>query len=226
MSTIDAVPGNAVPPDAVPPGAAGTPGAAATGARTIDLATPRAARTDANVWAGVRRNRNLNFKRISGGFTLVESLIASVVLATSVMGMSSVLVAANQQARNVRLQMQAVELARAGLEETAAMPIDSLRTLSGEGLGAVPGTAGVLSDQIVVPDPSGGNGTRVYRRTIRIEPLRRPVTTVVSARSTANLYPETATPEGDLSIIRVTIASPSGPSITLSRLAARRLEAQ
>ena len=60
--------------------------------------------------------------RFGGGFTLVESLIATVILAIAVVGIAGTLAATYQQSKEQTSSAEATQLARQLMEEISAKP--------------------------------------------------------------------------------------------------------
>src|SRR5262249_17062838 len=84
---------------------------------------PRSLRIQAGVTPVVYPTRNTDPLRRRGAFTLAESLLAAVVLAIAVVGISSALMASQQQSRAMADDAIAVTLAPQPMEEIAAVPV-------------------------------------------------------------------------------------------------------
>lgn len=157
------------------------------------------------------------------GFTLVEALIATVVLAVATVAVAQMLGASAQQAANMRHQSMSLELARQLMEEIASKPItDSTGAIS---LGHETGENSRsqydqiddyngytdTSDAITMLDGSTvnyGDGVRYYRSvTVRYR----------NAPSGAS----TTSASAPFCVVTVTVGPAGGETVTLTRLFAR-----
>jgi prepilin-type N-terminal cleavage/methylation domain-containing protein len=149
-----------------------------------------------------------NLRRARRGFTLAECLIASVVLAVGVLGISAALTAASSQNQSTDIDARSLAIARAMMEEIAARPFDR----DANELGAPP---------TCIADYDG-----VQRTTA---PLAQPTTAADSLTFTSNVHVQfratpagPSDPSGDLALITVvTTPSDKSGSVTLHRMVSR-----
>ncbi|CAN5695775.1 hypothetical protein BH09PLA1_BH09PLA1_30740 [soil metagenome] len=153
------------------------------------------------------------------GFTLVECLIASVVLAVTVLGICGALTAASRQSEAMEVDVRTLSLARQLMERIASCPFDPPATNDQPGWGAgntnssqyddVRDFSG-LDDQIAA---AGGSAQRLtdtigFRRQVAVEFRTSPS--------------GVSNPAGDFALISVTITPDShGQAFTLHRMVAR-----
>ncbi len=165
---------------------------------------PHTLRTDA-LRSGPRRS----------GFTLIESLIASVVLAIAVVGIAGAIGASFNQTTELDQDSAAISVARAMLEEVAAKPFASSTSSSKASAGNLD-----RSTYTSVADYHGYHDanpfTTLSGQTVDLGAgYTRSVTYTVPASVTVG---STTTSLSDFGKITVTVTSPTGRDITLSRL--------
>ncbi len=160
--------------------------------------------------------------RYRNAFTIVESMLASVVLATAVLGISSGLATSYQQNGSIRERGIMVQLARSLSEETASMPYTNALGLFGGGWNAGQKNRRLYDDvfdfdgytdqspftSIATTGIALDYGAD-YSRTVKVEPLATPSTTAIS--------PELS----NFARVTVCVRSPSGHQVTLHRWVAR-----
>lgn len=155
-------------------------------------------------------------------FTLAESLIASVVLALGVVGLSGTLAGSYQQTTALRQTATAVALGRQLLEEIAAKPLADPTTGS-TATGPGPGeTSRALFDNVgdydrytdastAMPTLAGGSvdatGGEVYTRQVSVS---------LGASPTG----DSTSPGTDFALVTVTVTTPAGQTVWLSRVVA------
>jgi hypothetical protein len=161
-------------------------------------------------------------RRIRGcGYTLAESLIASVVLAVSVIGVSSVLSASYQHSSGYGNTTTALGLAQELMEEISAKP-----TVLATGVTNKPGWPSEtdrtkydtvddynnysdVSSSIKTTDGTtvdAGDGSGSYIRTVTITPNAKPATLTGTA------------PASDFLLVTVSVKTPKGQTIKLSQM--------
>ena len=149
------------------------------------------------------------------GFTLIESLIASVVLAIAVVGIAGALGASFKQTTVLDNDAAAIAIARALLEEVASKPFASSTASSKASAGNLDRTTYTnvadyhgYHDQSTFTTLAGGTldvGTGYSRSVTYTVPAS---VTVGSTTKSLN----------DFGRITVTVSSPSGRNVTVSRL--------
>lgn len=152
--------------------------------------------------------------KLARGFTLIESLIASVVLAIAVVGVAGTLAASHAQAAVTEETARATALCRQLVEEIAARPLVASDVTAGW-----PGQTDRASYDSIAdysgytetnpPLMLGGASTGVAEGFSRCVTLTYPTT----------LFGQTVT-AGDWVLISVTTRDDSGRSVTLNRLVA------
>ncbi|HEY7088535.1 MAG TPA: hypothetical protein VH518_10630 [Tepidisphaeraceae bacterium] len=185
--------------------------------------------------------RNTDPKRRRSAFTLAESLLAAVVLAIAVVGISSALMASQQQSRAMADDAVAITLARQLMEEIAAVPVvlsDGTTGVSGWPTDTTRAHYDTVDDfngyrdQLTVTlerekTVNGGDTfnnsatppTTVIAPLAALQPLSpgqyRRVVTVSSPTFSALDTP------GDFALVKVTVDTGSGHEVSLSRLIAK-----
>jgi Tfp pilus assembly protein PilV len=162
-------------------------------------------------------NRSAGKSRASGsrnGFTLAESLIASVVLAISVVGIAAAMTCSSQQAMATNDAAITTALGKQLLEEIAAKPFPI------SGVTTNPGWSAGNHDRSTYDDAADYNGytdstpiTALSGATINPGP-----TYTRSVSFTQRLNPSDTTGDGDFGLITVTVTGPSGASTIFSRI--------
>ena len=157
------------------------------------------------------------------GFTLMEGLVASIVLAILVLGVCSTLTTSYQQAEIVKNNATGIMLDRQLADEITSKPLADPSTGStalGPGTGMT--TRGTFTHitnysqysdtSTVMPMLEGGTldvtGADVYNRS---------VTVVVGAKPSI----DTASPATDFAIVTVTVTGPDGQSISIPKFVAK-----
>jgi prepilin-type N-terminal cleavage/methylation domain-containing protein len=175
-------------------------------------------------------------RRNRGGFTLAESMIASVVLAIAVVAVSGAIVASQAQNTTQIEDTIALNLARQLMEEIVAVPLATADSSCWPNLtdrsqyDRVNDLAG-YTDIVKVPLRRGsGSG---LAGTIDLDSARPSVTVVTSGNPTLSsekykrqvtiTYPTTpfagaTVTAGDFALVKVTVTGPEGNVVTLTRL--------
>ena len=154
------------------------------------------------------------------GFTLAESLLASVVLAIAVVGVCSATTASFQQSDVLRQRMTAAALAGQLMEEIAAKPyLDPITGQTTQGnanstnrsgydnIGDYGGYSDTSSALLNVQGQAVNLGTALYRRRVAVQ-----------YRAT---FSGASAPTGDFAVVTVTVTQPSGETLVLPRLFTR-----
>jgi prepilin-type N-terminal cleavage/methylation domain-containing protein len=165
------------------------------------------------------------------GFTLAESLVASVVLALAVVGVSGALVASQRQTDMQEDSAVAVSLARELIERVAAKPLE----LS-DGTTGLAGWPGVTNASLydtagdfdgyhdVVTSPVWRNRNVSVSFTTAAPPAAQSGQPQY-ARTVSVTYPTslfgTAINAGDVAIVKISVQGPSGGAVTLSRVVSK-----
>ena len=163
-------------------------------------------------------NPTVHRRLLTGGFTLAECLIASVVLAITVLGICSALTAASHQTEAMEVDACCLSLARQMMEEIASRGFDPPASQDQSGWAAGNTTTSVYDDiadfdgvdqQVAAaPNPERLTDTISFQRQVAVQ-----------FRATAS---GAANPTGDFAMISVTVTPSShGDPVTLHRLAAR-----
>lgn len=160
---------------------------------------------------------------LRGGFTLVESLIASVVLAVAVVGISGTLATAYQQSKDQVSSAEAMQLARQLMEEISAKPF---KVPAGSGTDAVGWSAG-NRNRATYDDVQDYHGfTDVSTGIITLSGATQsfgtagPYTRNVAVTEGPVPTGHTA-PAADFKRIMVTVTRPRGASVVLSKYITR-----
>jgi MSHA pilin protein MshD len=160
------------------------------------------------------------------GFTLAEALIASVVLAAGVIGISSSIGASYQQTKATEHMATSVALARELMEEISSKPFDDPNGASS--LGPETGeTSRSLYDN--VDDYNGYSDTTDSTSASVMTNLSGTALSLgdgeIFTRSVTVSYRKTpggsTTTSGDFALVTVTVTDPQGRTLTVSRLFAR-----
>ncbi len=169
-----------------------------------------------------RRTPNINPSRPSRsersgrpdrrGFTLAESLIASVVLAMAVVAVGGSLSAAYQQSQTVDRSARCLAYARDLIEEILARPyVDPNSGATSQG-----------PDPLTEPNRNFFDNIGDYNGYLATfnpgDGFRYTVGAAVAYRSTPG---GVAAPTGDFALVTVTTSVPGAPSVTLCRLVSR-----
>lgn len=164
-----------------------------------------------------RRSRRSPQRNARRAFTLAESLLASVVLALAVIGVSATLSASHSQSGALTDEHYSIALARQLMEEIVAKPL--------VGADATPGwpTEKDRRHYDTVNDYDGYHDAYPFR-TLEGDTADIASTALFSREANllrpATLFGTAATP-GDMVVVQVTTADASGRRFTLSRLVAR-----
>jgi type II secretory pathway pseudopilin PulG len=157
-----------------------------------------------------------------GGFTLVEALLAAVVLAVAVLGACSTLSASYQNISSLRQTATAVSLARELIEEIAARPyvspIDGSTTTGPTASMTNRSLFAKVGDYQGYTD-STSNMIGLDGSTVSVgqgEVYTRGVTITFGAKPSV----DTSSPANDFALVTVTVAMPSGQKVSLSRMMA------
>lgn len=152
------------------------------------------------------------------GFTLAESMLAAVVLATAVVGVAGSIAAAHQQNRVLREQGTMLQAARSLLEEVSLLPVAT------SGANQSNGWSGGETDRSAYDDVFDYNGYSDSSPFKSMHPkgsdmdLGTGYTRRVSVKPYVTLtVPAATTLLGNFAEIRVTVRSPGGRELTLSR---------
>ena len=150
-----------------------------------------------------------------GGFTLVESMIASVVLAIAIVGIAGTLAASSAQTSALETNSVAVSLARQLMEEISSRPLVTSDSTPGWP------TQTNRASYDSINDYSG------YSDTAPVTMLAGDSSGVASGytRSVTLTYPTslfgTTVTSGDWVLISVSVRDPQGRSVSLNKLVAR-----
>ena len=144
------------------------------------------------------------------GFLLIEATIATVVLAVAALGIASLLLSAHEQQESIRQTSTATLLARQLMEEIAAKPFGLSTPVVARSLMTTANQYNGYQDSTTAMTTLGtgelvavGDG-ELYSRTVTITAAATPV------GSTA--------PVSDLQLVTVTVTTPSGQNVVLSRM--------
>jgi len=173
----------------------------------------------------------------SRGFTLVEAMIASVVLAVAVVGASTAIIASQQQTSVQQQDFVAVALARQLIEEIASRPLSLPDATAGfptvtdrSAYDTINDYAG-YADTVTSPVYHSGSPPSTANFTSAL-PVATPVTTPVSSvqlsanqylRTVSVSYPTsmfgtTVTTSGDFAVVKVTVRGVNDAGVTLSKV--------
>jgi Tfp pilus assembly protein PilV len=152
----------------------------------------------------------------SRGFLLIEGMIASVILAVAAVAIASLLLSANEEATVMRENATAASLAGQLLEEIAAKPLGTYPWA------AVPAARPLFT---YAEDYRGFSDDTSTITTLATNALALPGDGGLFQRSVsviAQAGPTGSTaPMGDFALVTVTVTTPSGRTISISRLIAR-----
>jgi prepilin-type N-terminal cleavage/methylation domain-containing protein len=165
---------------------------------------PHTLRTDSATPTHARRS----------GFTLIESLIASVVLAIAVVGIAGAIGASFNQSTELDQDAAAISVARALLEEAASKPFASSTASSRAAAGNLDRTTYTnVADYHLYHDQNPF--TTLGGQTVDLgAAYSRSVSYTVPASVTAGA---TTTSRSDFGKVTVTVTSPTGRTVSLSR---------
>jgi Tfp pilus assembly protein PilV len=170
-------------------------------------------------------------------FTLAESLIASVVLAISVVAVSGAIIASQQQTAAQEEDSTALSLARQLMEEISSLPLNptdataGFPTVTDRSLFDSIYDFNAYTDKLGVPIYRSANANDVAAFT-----SATPTVTVITSgtptlatqeylRSVAVSYPTSlfgqAISSGEFAVITVTVRGGKGTKVTISRIVAR-----
>lgn len=168
-----------------------------------------------------QRSPNTNRRRRAtrAGFTLIESLIASVILAVAVVGIAGTLAASYQNSREETSSAEATQLARQLMEEISARPFKIA-----EGDADTSGCSSGNTNRATYDDISDYDGYTDESTSItmldgstRSFGTAGPYTRSVSVTTGAVPVGHTP-PPGDFKHVKVTVTRPRGPAIVLSKV--------
>jgi prepilin-type N-terminal cleavage/methylation domain-containing protein len=156
--------------------------------------------------------------RTTGGFTLAECLIASVVLAIAVLGICGALTAATRQTEAMEVEAHCLSMARQLMEQIAACAFDPPASNDHPGWGAANADSWQYDD---IKDFNGYDEDT----SIVLNPVQF-IDTVTFHRQASVQFRATpggaANPAGDFAMISVTVTPDShAEPLTLHRMAAR-----
>ena len=157
------------------------------------------------------------------GFTLVESLIASVVLAVAVVGIAGTIAASYQQTKDQVSVAEATQLARQLIEEISARPFE---VPAGSASNAV-GWSGGNPNRSLYDDVSDYHGytdssTSIAMPSGGTQSFGTAGPYIRSVSVTSGPVPQGHTaPAGDFKQVKVTVTRPRGPAIVISKVFAR-----
>lgn len=154
-----------------------------------------------------------------GGFTLMEAMIASTVLAVAVVGISGLLSSSYAQSSRQEQSAITLSLARQLMEEIRARPL-----ALPDGSASLPGWSSGVTDHRLYDTVDDYNGytdqsnalTTLAGLSVNIgggEIFTRSVSVTSGVRPTGH----TVAPSGDFAVVRVTVTSPRGQSVTISQ---------
>jgi Tfp pilus assembly protein PilV len=144
------------------------------------------------------------------GFLLIEAMIATVVLAVAALGIASLLLSAHEQQESIRETNTATLLGRQLMEEIAAKPFGPSTPVVARPLMTYANQYNGYHDSTTALTTLGNGETagvgdgELYSRAVTITAAATPT------GSTA--------PASDLQWVTVTVTTPSGQSVVLSRL--------
>jgi len=161
-------------------------------------------------------SRHIEMRRSGRAFTLAEALIASVVLAISVLGVAAALACSSQQSMATDEAAITTALGKQLLEEIAAKPFPIA------GVTTNPGWSAGNHNRATYDDAADYNG---YTDTTPITTLSgvtiNPGATYTrSVTFTQRINPSDTPGNGDFGLITVTVTGPSGATTLLSRITA------
>ncbi len=149
------------------------------------------------------------------GFTLVEALIASVVMAISVLGIGMTLAASSAQSQSTLEASTSAMLGRQLLEEIAAKPFPI------PGVTTEPGWSSGNHDRATYDDAGDYSGYTDSSPIIALSGATIPTTGIYTRSVTFSLRTnpgDTPNPAGDFALITVTVTAPSGTISTYSTI--------
>ena len=157
------------------------------------------------------------------GFTLVESLIASVVLAAVVVGIAGTLAAAYQNAKDETSSAEATQLARQLMEEISARPFEVPVSAANNAVG----WSGGSTNRAIYDDVSDYNGYTDNSTSIKMSdgatqsfgtagPYTRSVSVATGAVPVGH-----SPPAAHFKHVKVTVTRPRGAPIVISKVFTR-----
>ncbi len=150
-----------------------------------------------------------------GGFTLAESLIASVVLAVAVIGVAATLSASHQNSAALETEAQAASLARQLIEEIAAKPLVLSDATAGWPADKDRRNYDSVNDYAGYEDESPF--TMLDGQEIGAAGAFKRIVTLTSPNSLFGTTP----PAGDFVIVKVAVQDGNGGGCVLHRLVSR-----
>jgi hypothetical protein len=155
-----------------------------------------------------------------GGFTLVEALMASIVLSILVFGMGAELCAANEQAAFLQNEATSVALGRQLLDEIVCKPLANPST------GITTPTSTALTESrslfVAVGDynlySDTGSAMSMLSGTTVDGTSGQNFTRSVSVTLSAKPSGDSASPTSDFGLVTVTVTAPGNESVVLSRV--------
>jgi prepilin-type N-terminal cleavage/methylation domain-containing protein len=162
-----------------------------------------------------RERRIPSTKQRRRGFTLLEGLIAAVVLALLVLGVAGALSASYEQSASVRATSTAINLARQLADEIVSKPFDSSDTLGGGGprsaFANVSAYHNYTDNSTALPMLSGGSldvtGSDAYVRKVTVQP---------GAQASIDL----TSPATNFAIVTVKVTTPTGEVVSIPEFVA------
>jgi len=166
--------------------------------------------------------------RRSLGFTLAEAMLASVVLAIAVVGISQLTSASYQQSEALRQDTRAVSLARELIEEIAGKPFADPNPVSGEEYHPGPDTGETYGNRATYDNVDDYDGftdstNAGAMKTVSGQALDFKVTEYFSRAVKVEYRTAPAGPagNGDFALVTVTVTTAKGRTVQLSRLFTR-----
>jgi prepilin-type N-terminal cleavage/methylation domain-containing protein len=168
-----------------------------------------------------RRSRNIDDAR-AAGFTLVESLIASVVLAVAVVGIAGTLAASYQQQRNQVAAAESTQFARQLMEEISGKPFEVP-----DGQTNNSGCSGGNNNRATYDDISDYDGYSDLSTSVKTlsgdtqsigtaGPYTRSVTVVTGPAPVGH-----TAPASDFKTVTITVTRPNAPPIVIAKVFTR-----
>lgn len=153
------------------------------------------------------------------GFTLAESLIASVVLAIAVVGVATTIAASHQQTGSVEQSSAAVAAARQLMEEIAAKPLVAAAA------DATPGYKGGQANRAMYDTINDYDGYADESPLKTLEGEKLSIGMAKLARKVEVSYPTalfgTTAAAGEFAVVEVSVGDVEGNDCVLRRLVAR-----
>ena len=156
------------------------------------------------------------------GFTLIEALVASVILAILALGVAGAVGASYTQTISLIQNATAVALARELIEEIAAKPlldpVSGNTTPAATALGTARSTFTGVGNYNLYTD-QGSSLKTLAGTTINLTGGQR-FTRTVSVQAGAIPTTDTKSPSTDFALVTVTVTTPSGQKFSISRVVA------